>query len=123
MKKSKLLKLAILGATGAQDYKPFPSGGGCDLVMADGSKCSCLIDERKAQDFDGGAYTYTDEYLLTLRAVNKGKKRGFLIVVDKTDVSRVCLIDVYAPHATSCHYTTSFIEGSEMELHHFTKFE
>ena len=115
------LKTAIAQATGAKSVKFSPNGRVADLIMRDGSKESCLVDNRSLDAFEAQIYTFSDDFMQTLKDVNDEEEgKGLIIVVDDSDLSRVFVINPNCPSLCEVNYLKS-VDEWEGVWHHFIK--
>lgn len=82
------LRNTILKELGCNKAEFFPSLQGIDIVTKLGDKIACLIDFRNSRRYSDDIFTYTDDYLLGLKALNKRKNVGLILVCDKTNVNK-----------------------------------
>lgn len=120
MEPLKELKEAIAQATGAKVVKISPNGRVIDLILRDGSKESALIDTRSLDQFEAQIYTFSDEYMEDLKAINHGEEKGLIIVSDDSDLSRVFIINPYCPSPCGVDYMESVDEWGSV-FHHYLK--
>ena len=112
--------MAIAQATGAKSVKFSPSGSVADLILSDGSKESCLVDNRSLDAFEAQIYTFSDDFIQTLKDVNDGGERGLIIVSDDSDFSRIFVINPYCPSPCGVDYLESVDEWGAV-WHHYLK--
>ena len=114
------LKQAIAHATGAKSVKFSPNGRVADLILRDGSKESCLVDNRNLDAFEAQIYTFSDDFIQDLMALNGEEERGLIIVVDDSDLSRIFVINPYCPSPCGVDYLESVDEWGAV-WHHYLK--
>lgn len=115
------LKKAIAQATGAKSVKFSPNGRVVDLILRDGSKESCLVNIRSIDAFEAQIYSFSDDFLQTLKAVNgEEEDKGLIIVADDSDLSRIFVINPYCPSPCGLDYMESADEWNSI-WHHYIK--
>ncbi|MCH5213779.1 MAG: hypothetical protein J1E97_01200 [Muribaculaceae bacterium] len=114
------LKTTIAQATGAKSVKFSPNGRVADLILRDGSKESCLVNFRNIDAFEAQIYSFSDDYLQDLRAINDEEEKGLIIVADDSDLSRIFVINPYCPSPCGVEYIESLDEWNSI-WHHYLK--
>lgn len=115
------LKTAIAQATGAKSVKFSPNGRVADLILSDGSKESCLVDNRSLDAFEAQIYSFSDDFFQSLKDLNDGEEeKGLIIVADDSDLSRIFVINPYCPSPCGVDYMESVDEWGAV-WHHYLK--
>lgn len=114
------LKQAIAQATGAKSVKFSPNGRVADLIFRDGSKESCLVDNRSLDAFEAQIYSFSDDFLQDLKAINGEEEKGLIVVTDDSDLSRIFIINPYCPSPCGVDYMESVDEWGSI-WHHYLK--
>lgn len=115
------LRTAILNKLGCEKGEFFPSQNGIDVIDNFGIKHACLFDFRSSKRFDDIIFSFTDDFILDLKAVNHRKSdRGLIIIIDKKNFNRITIINPRETERCGFNHHESYDERGEL-IHHFIK--
>ena len=120
-KNLKNLKNTIFRELGCNEAEFFPSLQGIDIVTKLGDKIACLIDFRNSRRYSDDIFIFSDDYLLDLKALNRRKNVGLILVCDKTNVNkRPFVINPQNSEITGFRHLLAYDEFGQ-KIHIFVK--